>query len=734
MNLKTLAKIRDYNKNFDEKKIVRALEFAEQYYLDTEGAFNNAVSVLDVLLPLKPDEDMILAVILHDLYLAEFIKDDGVREKFGVHVLNLLSALKRLAELNYTESDRESQVEVLRKMFLMMARDIRVILIWLAVRLSKMENLEKLPEGAAKLQFSKETMDIFVPIASRLGVYRIKTQLEDLAFKYLHPIEYGEISIAMNNFDQLKKSAISEIQSRIEDFLFSKFVNAKVSGRFKSIYSVYKKLKKKGHQSLDDIFDIFAIRVVLDVKFDSDENENFDHLYSVLGLIHSEWKPLSNRFKDYIAVPKPNGYRSLHTVVVGLASKNFNQPVEIQIRDERMHNEAEYGVASHWMYKSYGPTAERLDSQVRWIKGLSHIAKFFSSESESDVLRQIDVDIFKDRIFVLTPRGEVKDLPHGANPIDFAYSVHTDVGNHCVMAKVNGVMATLDHELENGDVVEIITRADAEPKLKWLSVARSGFAKNKIKSWFSNLNKEKNLREGRRLLNLQLERINKPLLDQNYSILKKYADQQLSLGQRESLVEEVGRGIKMASDIVKKIYPYDKNIVVKKVVPKIKTPLDKGLRDTVVVLENQVLIAGESDLPVKIAACCAPKLRDKIIAYVTRGSRITIHKVGCRLLDSLDGERILFAQWKGQAQEQASHYRVGIKLTVVSRIGLINDLTSIISGMGINIVDVSIKKVGSGIYDDHFLLDLDDLEKFDILLDKLEQIKGVLKVFKGDVK
>ncbi len=733
MDLRVMEMIRDYNKTFDEKRLVGAFEFAEKYYKDTDASLDYPMSVLEILIPLRPDEDTIVAVILHDLYFLGFLNEDVIKKHFGATVFSILSPLKRLVELNYGENDRESQAEILRKMFLTMARDIRVILIWLAARLAKMEQIDDLPESGNKLRISKETMEIYVPIASRLGVYRIKTQLEDLAFKYLHPIEYHEISDALKNFDLMKRTVVNEIKVKIEEFLFSRSVKAKVSGRFKSIYSIYKKLQKKGGANLSDIYDIFAIRVVLPMRLDDEGDQMFDHLYSVLGLIHSEWKPLSNRFKDYIAVPKPNGYRSLHTVVVGLSPKAFDQPVEIQIRDEQMHSEAEYGVASHWIYKSAGSVEiERLDSQVRWIKGLSHVVELFSSESESDVLKQIDVDIFKDRIFVLTPRGEVKDLPSGSTPLDFAYAVHTDIGNHCVMGKVNGHMMTLDHELENGDVVEIVTRADAEPKLKWLSIVKSNFAKNRIRAWFANLNSEKNIREGRRLINLQLERLQKPLLDQNYSILKNYADQNLSLSKRETLLEEVGRGTKLASDVVRKIYPYEKNIEAKKIVSKAQPLADRIEDEKNLILEEQVLISGEDGLPIKIAACCGPGLTDSIIGYVTRGSRITVHKVGCRLLDNLDGERLIFAQWKGVKNSQENHYRVGINLTVVSRVGLIHDITSVISSMGINIVDVSIKRAGSGLYNDCFLLDLDSLDKFDLLLDKLEEIKGVVKVVRED--
>lgn len=727
MALELFEKIKQYNKNFDEGRLKSAFDFAIDRYKDTDVDVSELMSVIEVLMPLKPDDDTIIAILIHELYMLGFLTDERVQELFGQPVLNMLLFLKKLLELNYAENDKKSQIEVFRKMFLTMAKDLRVILIWLAKRLCKMRDIDNLGDKARKVQISRETMDIYVPIASRLGIYRMKVQLEDYAFKYLYPKEYEDINRQIKKFGELRKSAIDEICDKIIDYLRDKGVSAQVSGRIKSAYSIYVKLKEKGLSTLDDIFDFFAVRIVLPVKKDEEGNLVYDHLYSVLGLLHSEWKPLSARFKDYVAVPKPNGYRSLHTVIVGIAPKDVNRLVEVQLRDADMHREAEYGVASHWVYKKVGSVENpRLGSQVEWIKGLQHVNEFFGSSSEAEVLKEVEVDIFRDRIFVLTPRGEVKDLPQGANPIDFAYAVHTDIGNRCVMAKVNGALVPLDHELENGDVVEIVTKKDAEPKLRWLSVVKSSFAKSRIKTWFGSLNRENNIREGKKLLNAQLERLQKPLLDQSYSILKNFGGKNLTLTQREALVEGVGNGSKIGNDIVRKIYPYEMNLATKKIV-------SDAVQDKNVVLEDNVVVGGEDGLPIKIASCCSPCLKDKIIGYVIREGRVSVHKASCRLLDSLNGERIIFAEWKGKKNKNAELlYRVGIKLTVVSRVGLIHDVTAIIAGMGINIADVAIRKAGSGLQHECFLLDLVDLDQFDVLMDKLEQVKGVVKVVRQD--
>ena len=724
-----LNRVKNYSEVFGDNKIAIVVDLIFEKYSSDDEKLSDIARVVDILLPLKPDKETIISVFLYELYFDGSISEEEIKERFGSGVLAILNSLIKLDSLGFVEFDKGAQAEALRKMFLTMAKDLRVVLIWLAWRLLKMENLKSLKDPAESLLISRETMNIYVPLASRLGIYRIKTKLEDLAFQYIDNKTYVRIKEETDELGGLKKNSIEKITNTLRQFLESKGIEAEVAGRIKSIYSIYRKLKKKNLNFVSDIHDFFAIRVVLPAR----EDESVDNLYSVLGLIHSEWKPISHRFKDYLAVPKPNGYKSLHTVVLGLGPKGFNQPVEIQIRDSNIHREAEYGVASHWFYKDRGASVVNsvLESQVEWIRGLEKAHEFFGTDS--DVIKEVELDVFKDRIFVLTPRGEVKDLAHGAIPLDFAYAVHTNVGNMCVMAKVNGSAVPLDYELRNGDVVEIITRKDSTPKLRWLSIVKTGFAKNKIKNWFGNLNRENNIKEGKVLINSQLARLQKPSLDQNYTILKSYGGANLTLSQRESLLEEVGKGAKVASDIIRKVYPYEKTLDLKEVVSQ-EEPIqnvERSLENTV--LEEQIVFGGEGGLPLKIASCCRPRMGDVIIGYVTRGNRITIHKSSCSVLENLDSDRLISASWKVVNNERLSHrYRVGLRLTVMSRIGLIHDVTSIITEFGINIVDVMIKKSNGGLYYDYFLLDLDDLDKFDMLLDKLEDIKGVIKVSKDD--
>ncbi len=632
-----LKKLENYD--FDLKKIKSAMRLAGE---DKEPALR----VIMELLPIRPDTETIIAVLLQEPYNKNLLEDEKVSVDFGDQVLHILRGVKALNILNYSRNDRASKLESLRKMFLAMARDLRVILIILTFRYEKMTHfISTLPKNEQEL-FARETIDLYVPVATRLGMYRIKTKLEDLAFKYSNPDHYNEIKSQLDDIKERCNLSIKNIIEELESFLVDNGIGAQFQGRLKSIYSIYRKLKNKNLSRVNDIVDIFAIRVILPTEYDREGNHRVDKLYNTLGLLHSEWKNLSKKYRDYVAVPKPNGYRSLHAVLIGLASGDMDQPVEVQIRDRMMHKDAEYGVASHWLYKTTGNKNwfENLENQSRWLKGLQKIRE--DLDLEEDILKEVEVDIFKDRIFVLTPKGEVKDLPQGASPIDFAYSIHTEVGNHCMMAKVDKKAVPLDYELKSGEVVEIVTRKDVKPKIQWLSYAKTNLAKSKIKAFFSSLKKQDYLKRGRDLINEQLEKFGKPVLDQNFSVLKNYLDRNLPVPEREDLIEEVGKGFKMASDVVRKCF-YGQ-ILTEKVSAEVYPTRERD-RPQNLFAEDLVLIGGEEGLPVKFSACCSPKMGDNIFAYVTRGRRISIHKTDCSLYPYLDSERIIPAGWKGQA-------------------------------------------------------------------------------------
>ncbi len=730
-----LDTIRGYNENPDEKRIAAAFRLIEQNFEFPEDAFRDASGILENIMPLNPDDDTVIAILLLGIYLNGNIKNEKIKKTFGQDVVDLLVSVKKMDGLKYSNKDRKSQSEILRMMLVAMARDIRVILIKLACRLWELKNLDKLESEEERIAIAKESLDIYAPVASRLGIYRMKIDLEELAFKYVYADDHKDLISQLNRFGEGESDVLMKIKDRLDKFLMSGQFDAKVSGRLKSTYSIFKKMKKKGLSDIYDLYDIFAMRIILPSKYDPGGEEVIDHLYGLLGTLHREWKPISRRFKDYIAVPKPNGYRSLHTVVLGLAPRDMDKPVEIQIRTEAMHKEAEYGVSSHWLYKESKKSKSNLvGAQARWLKGLQDVKELNKALLDSgESMNDIELDIFKDRIFVLTPRGDIKDLSVGATSIDFAYAVHSGVGDKCVMAKVDGSVVSLDYELQNGDVVEIITKGDSNPKLQWLSFVKTTGAESKIKAYFSSLNSEGNIKEGRRLLNQQLERLGKSPLDQNYSILKNFAGQDLNLAGRERLIMEVGKGAQIASDIIRKVYPY-KDLMIPERNRKIRDPkaiAAEVIRQQNLSLEKMVLVGGESGLPVKIGACCKPKRGDSIVGYVTRGRSVTVHRTECQLLDNLDNSRIVAADWEG-AKVNKHSYRVRLKIVVVSRIGLIRDLTSVISRLNMHIVDMNIRGDVEGLCEDYFTLEMDNLDQFDVLLNSLEQVKGVVKVTRED--
>lgn len=724
-----LDKIRGYHGDSDLSKIKEAFDLLKRENFYTEKRYFQSLAIVQSLLPLRPDSDTIIASILYSLYDDDLLSDEEIVEHFGHGVLDLLSGVSKLKVLNYKENDKTTQLEALRKMFLTMARDIRVVLIKLALRLYKMAHLEEFVSEEEKIAFVKETFDVHVPVASRLGIYRMKTDLEDLAFMHLNPAEYESISKQIERIGRSRRIAITMIRKELLQFLsYCGYRDCEIIGRLKSVYSIYKKLKKKGLSSIDDIYDVFAMRVILPSQYDENGVEQTDHLYHLLGMIHGNWKPVTKKFKDYIAVPKPNGYKSLHTVVIGLVPDNPLKPVEIQLRSSDMHRQAEYGIASHWIYKQTkgSVTSDVLQSQVDWLKGLEKVHE--NMNGDVDMLKEVEVDIFRDRIFVLTPKGEIKDLPAKAIPLDFAFAVHTDVGQHCIMAKVNGNVVPLDQSLKNGDVVEIITRRDATPKMQWLSMVKTGFAKNKIRNWFNRLDRENSIKQGRLLLNKQLEKLGLPSLDQNYSILKRFGGgKDLTVEQRETLVEEVGNGHKLAGNVIRSVYPYERIFDKKETAGVVANVADKDVVD-ISDLGKQVLVGGEDGLPIKLGACCSPKIKDEIIGYVTRGNRITIHRKKCIHLLGLDKKRIIEANWRGlESSDSASAYRTKLKVTAsVSRVGLIRDVSAVIASLGIDIVDINMELVDAQTCVLHLLVDMDEPKKLDTVLDKLMRVAHVI--------
>jgi len=741
-----LEKAKTYNPAINTKRLVKAYEYVEKvnagrYRLSGDPAISHYLAVAEILLSLNPDEDTLIAGLLHGIADSVMFDEIEFRKIFGDRVYYLVKAVSELKCIK--SRDNKMEAESIRRMFIAMAKDLRVILIKLADRLHNMENMAFYPVSKQK-QISRETMEIYVPISSRLGIYRIKSKLEDLSFQYLNAKQYQQLHSDLDEYLFERKKNIDDIVNDIKKFLAENKIKADVEGRIKNLYSIYRKMKLKNHSMLKDLYDVFAIRVILPDKFNKNGEELTDHLYSALGLIHHKWRPVAHRFKDYVAVQKPNGYSSLHTAVLGLSSKD-SQVTEIQIRSARMHHQAEYGVASHWIYDTNKKILNKQHMSLQqienvstvkkymdWIQALSNLQQDF--KDGKDLLHAYKIDAFSDRIFVMTPSGDVKDLPHGATVIDFAYALDELLGHRCQSAKVNGSMVSLDYTLKNGEIVEIMQANLDEPKLHWLSFVKTSHAKKCIQNHFKSLDTEKNFLEGREMLNNILKNADKPLLDDDLSILRKYNGAKTSRKEREKLIQDVGRGTMDPLDLLKEIFgkkffygrknltePTVQNGLVRKLLP---------VRKSGKFIDDQIYISGEAGMPYKLANCCKPRQGQPIVGYINRNNVVNIHLQKCRVLRDVVEERILDAMWGSDIQRQK--YQIKLELISKNRIGLIRDIADIITVMNINILSFSdVDKVGDEIKR-HLVIEVSENNQLEDILNKLARLRNVTDVRRLD--
>lgn len=690
-----------------------------------------------------------------------------VRDSFGADVLSIVRGLITLDRLRPDVS--KTDTETLRQMLLVMARDLRVMLIFLIYRLHLLEHMHVVSESQRK-RIASEAMHLYAPIASRLGMYSLKWQLEDHAFIYLHPEMAHEITVQLERFGAERRALLDAIQQELTGHLGVHGFSARVSGRIKSMYSIYRKMKRKNISSIFDLYDIFAVRVIVPTVYEGGNTgrEMTGHLYTVLGLIHQKWTPLPDRFKDYVAVAKPNGYQSLHTTVLVSSQARLDQPLEIQIRTERMHREAEHGVAAHWLYEDTdsastqysreellsqvqqdtedGVGSGRLQKQISWLRGLmrmqettdaqsgEHAGEHAGEQGDADVNADVDargdhhrsdfqLDLFADRIFVFTPRGDVKDLPIDATPIDFAYAVHTDIGHRCSMARVNGVIVPLSHPLKNGDVVDIVLKPKPLPKSEWVSFVKTASARQKIKIWFNSQNRDLSFRQGRDALNKHLRRLSEPLLDDRLTLLKMYDGAPQSLSQRRRIVETIGNGTVSAYTIIRKLFAPEQ--LMEPVAPPPLKIVQGSARP-----EDKILLGGEAGLPVRLAQCCAPQEHQPIVGYVTR-QYASIHRADCAHLHSCNPARILDARWRAKdATAYAARYVVRVLVEAVNRIGLIRDLTTVTADLNINILDFALRSQTENTIMRSLLLEVSGYEQLDELMQRMERVTGVLQVIR----
>ncbi len=728
---KLIEMIRRYHPSDDITLIEKAYRIADQAH---EGQLRKSgepyiihpICVCIILAELELDKETIVAGMLHDVVEDTIMTDEEVAAEFGDEVALLVDGVTKLTQLNYVADKVEVQAENLRKMFLAMAKDIRVILIKLADRLHNQRTMQYQTPIKRK-EKSRETMDIYAPIADRLGISKVKVELDDLAFKFLEPDMYYELKENLEQGKVERHEFIAQIVEEVRSHIEESGIEATIDGRAKHYFSIYKKMLTQ-NKTLDQIYDLFAVRIIVDSERDC---------YKALGVIHEIYKPIPGHFKDYIALPKPNNYQSLHTTLIG----PHGQPFEIQIRTYEMHRTAEYGIAAHWKYKEnqYGQgTADSEEEKLAWLRRILEWQRDMSDNKEFLSLLKSDLDLFSDHVYCFTKDGDVKNLPAGSTPIDFAYAVHSAVGNKMVGARVNGNLVTIDYQIQNGDRIEIITSQNSKgPSRDWLALVKSTQAKNKINQWFRTEFKEENILQGKEMLanyaknqGIVLSDLLKP--EYQSMCLKKYGFKDWN-----SVLAAIGHGGLKEGQVLSKLQDaYNKKN------PKHAT--DQDILDAVndsrknrnsvkssisVQSKSGIMVAGIDDVSVRFSRCCSPVPGDEIIGFVTRGRGVSIHRTDCinmMNLSEADRQRIIEAEWQIAPEGNADElFDTEIIIYANDRIGILLDLTRVFTESGITIRNVNTRTSKQGIATITIGFAIRGVEALQNLTAKLQQVESV---------
>lgn len=650
-----ITKVQSYDKTMESSWLLGVYDLADtahvgQHRASGEEYIEHPVAVARILADMEMDRQTIAAAILHDVVEDTIITNEEVATLFGLEIAELVEGVTKLTRIPY-QSKEDAQVENLRKMFMAMAKDIRVIIIKLADRLHNMRTLGSLPE-AKQRAIARETIEIYAPIAHRLGIWKIKWDLEDLCLRYLEPEIYREISDRV-----AKKRGEREITvESVVDLLRAQFgkvaIAAEVSGRPKHFYSIYTKLKNG--RDFSTIYDLTALRVIVDSVKDC---------YGSLGIVHSIWKPIPGRFKDYIAMPKPNMYQSLHTTVVGPGG----DPLEIQIRTLEMHRTSEYGIAAHWRYKEGGKN-DAFEHKLTWLRSLLEWQN--DMRDSRAFMENLKLDLFENQVFIFSPKGDVYPLSSAATALDFAYQVHTDVGNHCVGTKVNGKIVPLDYQLKNGDICEILVNKNSRPSLDWLSIVRTSGAKHKIKQWFRKDRKDENVVLGQEMLERELVREHMREDLARGEVLEKIA-KRMNYATTSDLFAAIGFGDASAMTVLTKLKDEAKTNNLIDITTVQRAPVRRVVRNS-----SGIRIAGVDDVLVRLSKCCSPVPGDPIMGYVTIGKGVSVHRADCPNVAYMSAtpERILQASWAGT---EASTHAVDIEVEAIDRAGLLQDVMGV---------------------------------------------------------
>ncbi len=719
---KALAEFMEYIHTYltdDEcNQVLKAFELADkahegQYRASGEPYIMHPLAVADILAHLQIDHITLMAALMHDVVEDTSYSKEDLEEMFGSEVAFLVDGVTKLNQFQY-ETKEDRQMENYRKMILAMAKDVRVVVIKLGDRLHNMRTLKHMRSDKQK-RIAKETLEIFAPLAHRLGIFNVKWELEDLSFRYLEPEKYYDLVDQMKQKRQVREDIVNDTMSQLTKALGEAHIKADIKGRPKHFYSIYKKMKKD-NRDLSQIYDLLAVRVIVD---------SIPDCYAVLGIAHSLWKPLPYRFKDYISMPKSNMYQSLHTTVIG----TMGQPVEIQIRTWEMHRVSEYGVAAHWRYKEGNKNGDKeFDQKVAWLR---QVLEWQDTSNPTELVNALKLDVFSGEVFVFTPKGDVVKLPIGSVPLDFAYRVHTDVGHRCVGAKVNGKIVPLDYTLQNGDIVDIITSKTSKPSLDWLNIVGSSESKSKIRNWFKRENKAENIEKGLEALEKEAKRL-------NYSWKELIADnrlqqvtKQLKAGTEEEMFAACGYGgIPVSTVLLRLIELYKKSKEAEEskrsteqIIEKLKSQGQKKTKNG-----TGVLVKGEAGVMVRMAKCCNPVPGDDIIGYITRGRGVSVHRCDCSSMGHTpeDLERMIEVSWDGSSGES---FHVGIDIQAYDRNGLLMEVMAVLSELKITITNINAKvQEDTKNVSINVTVDIRDISQLDFVMTKLRRIREVYTV------
>ena len=728
--------VQKYHPSDDISMIEKAYKVASeahknQFRKSGEPYIIHPLNVAIILADLKLDKETIVAGILHDVVEDTVMTEEDLRREFGDDVALLVDGVTKLEKIplsgsNGEKSDAklEMQAENLRKMFLAMAKDIRVIMIKLADRLHNMRTLKyKTPESQQRI--AKETLEIYCPIAQRLGISKLKIELDDLSLKYLEPDIYYDLVDKIAVRKSVREKYIQGIVDEVSEHIKNAGIEAKVDGRVKHFFSIYKKMKNQ-HKTLDQIYDLFAVRIIVETVKDC---------YAALGVIHEMYKPIPGRFKDYIAMPKANMYQSLHTTLIG----SNGQPFEIQIRTFEMHRVAEYGIAAHWKYKeaSDGKKPEvQEEEKLVWLRQILEWQRDMSDNKEFMNLLKNDLDLFSDSVYCFTPTGEVKNLPAGSTPIDFAYSIHSAVGNKMVGARVNGKLVTIDYKINNGDRIEIITSQNSKgPSRDWLNIVKSTQAKNKINQWFRSELKEENITRGKELLvasckakGINFADINKP--EYQEKVLRKYG-----FHDWNSCLATIGHGGLKEGQIVNKMYEeYKRDHLARITDEEVLETIGSENKNPESAKRSKsgIIVKGLYDVAVHFSKCCSPVPGDEIVGFVTRGRGVSIHRTDCINiinLSDMEKERLIDAEWQHDGQDGSNGlYRAEIKIFGNNRTGLLVDITRVFTEREIDIDAIHSKTSKQGVATIDVSFSTKGREELGSVIDKLRQIDSVIDI------